>query len=177
MKEKVQPLGAQARLIDLTNKRFGNLLVLERAPENSKSNKPMWICRCDCGNVKIIDGNSLRQGLVKSCGCIGNSLGEDKIRKILSNFQIPFKEQVKFEDLKDQTYLRFDFGIYDENDNLLKLIEYDGRQHTDQTSIWHTETVLKHDQMKTQYCIDKQIKLQRISYLDYDKIDLTYLLS
>lgn len=50
---------------DLTGQKFGKLTVLERA-ENyySKNNKPsvQWKCQCDCGNIKIIRGQSLRQG-------------------------------------------------------------------------------------------------------------------
>lgn len=27
-------------------------------------------CKCDCGNVKVINFNNIKRGLVKSCGCI-----------------------------------------------------------------------------------------------------------
>jgi len=49
---------------DLTNKRFGHLLVLRRAqrPEGLKSAGAYWLCRCDCGNEKIIMGKSLKDG-------------------------------------------------------------------------------------------------------------------
>lgn len=57
------------KLIDLTGQRFGRLVVLERA-ENSKNGQARWKCQCDCGNVKIIQGNHLRQGTTKSCGCL-----------------------------------------------------------------------------------------------------------
>ena len=29
----------------------------------------LWLCKCDCGNEKNIDGYSLRRGHTKSCGC------------------------------------------------------------------------------------------------------------
>lgn len=176
MKQNIQPIGATTRFIDLTNKKFGNLTVLERCLKNNQQNKPRWICKCECGNIVIVDGSSLRQGLTQSCGCIGNSLGQNKIRQILLDNHILFQQEVKFKDLKDQSYLRFDFGIYDSNKNLVKLIEYDGRQHTDERSAWHNEELIKHDQMKNEYCKNHNIPLQRISYLDYDKIDLEYLL-
>ena len=176
MREIVQPIGAAKRFKDLTGQRFGKLTVLERYLENNNQNKPCWICQCDCGNVKIIDGNSLKTGKTQSCGCIGNSLGQDKIKKILLDNNILFQQEVKFEDLKDQSYLRFDFGIYDANHNLIKLIEYDGRQHTDETSLWYNKTLIKHDNMKNEYCKNHKIPLQRISYLDFDKINLAYLL-
>lgn len=28
-----------------------------------------WLCRCDCGESKIVTGNHLRSGAVVSCGC------------------------------------------------------------------------------------------------------------
>lgn len=57
------------RLIDLTGKRFGRLTVLKRTKENY-GRKPAWICECDCGTVKVLPGNSLREGLTQSCGCL-----------------------------------------------------------------------------------------------------------
>jgi hypothetical protein len=55
------------KLIDLTGQRFGFLVVLERA--ENKGKHTCWLCKCDCGNEKIISGKSLRKGLTISCGC------------------------------------------------------------------------------------------------------------
>ena len=56
---------------DLTGQRFGNLVVVSRAarPNDLVSSGAYWLCKCDCGNEKIIMGKSLRQGKTKSCGC------------------------------------------------------------------------------------------------------------
>lgn len=56
------------RLIDLTGQRFGNLTVKERAP-NDRFGSARWTCQCDCGNITVVNGNSLRRGLSHSCGC------------------------------------------------------------------------------------------------------------
>lgn len=56
--------------IDLTNKVFGRLIVTERVTTNEKSGHVKWLCECLCGNTKIINGKSLRNGDTKSCGCI-----------------------------------------------------------------------------------------------------------
>lgn len=56
------------KLIDLTGKKFGSLTVIERV--QNKNNRVYWLCRCDCGNEKIIASDSLRQGLTLSCGCL-----------------------------------------------------------------------------------------------------------
>lgn len=58
-------------LIDLTNKRFGRLTVLYRGQSN-KWNAPRWMCLCDCGQKKLIEGSSLKNGSTKSCGCLHN---------------------------------------------------------------------------------------------------------
>ena len=170
-----QPLGAKSRFLDLTNQQFGKLTVLSRAQDNK--NRANWICQCECGNSIVVSGHDLTSGHTQSCGCLGNSLGQNKIRQILLDNNISFVQEVKFADLKDKSYLRFDFGLLDENGQIIKLIEYDGRQHSDPTSIWYTEEVIKHDQMKTNYCEVHKIPLLRISYQDYELIDLAMLLS
>jgi hypothetical protein len=62
----------QKMLIDLTGKRYGKLTVLKRvpAPEKDKSNKPYWLCECDCGNRKVVLSINLKVGGTKSCGCL-----------------------------------------------------------------------------------------------------------
>lgn len=60
------------KLIDLTGQRFGKLTVLERAEDHVSPNGrryPMWRCICDCGNETVVNGQSLRRGETKSCGC------------------------------------------------------------------------------------------------------------
>lgn len=58
--------------IDLTGQRFGRYFVLSRAEDQvspSGRHRVMWMCLCDCGNVKIVHGDSLVSGHVVSCGC------------------------------------------------------------------------------------------------------------
>lgn len=58
-----------SKLIDLRDKRFGRLVVIQRA-DNSSSGEARWLCKCDCGNIKIVKGNHLRNEAIKSCGCM-----------------------------------------------------------------------------------------------------------
>ena len=53
---------------DLTNVRFGKLLVLTRT-KNTKGYKVFWDCKCDCGNLCSIWGNKLNRGETRTCGC------------------------------------------------------------------------------------------------------------
>lgn len=176
MRDKIQPLGAQARFIDLTGQRFGKLTVLKRNEENDNTGHPLWICQCDCGNLHITSGEALKQGRTQSCGCLGNSSGEVLIKKILDDAHIPYEQEYKFSDLIDKQPLRYDFAIFDAWGQLRELIEYDGRQHSDPSSQWYTEEVIKHDKMKTDYAKKHNIPLLRIPYTDKDKINLLYLL-
>ena len=58
-----------SKLIDLVGNRYGRLVVLEKA-QSDKHSHTRWLCQCDCGNQKIVDGGSLKKGLTKSCGCL-----------------------------------------------------------------------------------------------------------
>ena len=42
------------KLIDLTGKKFGRLTVIKRHSQNTKDNKPRWICECECGCSEVI---------------------------------------------------------------------------------------------------------------------------
>lgn len=55
--------------IDLTGKRFGRLVVIERSPR-STSRLPRWICRCDCGVDHDTRASSLTSQCARSCGCL-----------------------------------------------------------------------------------------------------------
>jgi len=56
-----------SKVIDLTNQRFGRLVVLQR--EGTQCGSATWLCECDCGNKTIVNGHNLRRGLIVSCGC------------------------------------------------------------------------------------------------------------
>ncbi len=55
------------KIIDLKNKRFHRLLVVD-GPEIRKQ-FTHWKCKCDCGNFKWIAAAKLKNGHTKSCGC------------------------------------------------------------------------------------------------------------
>lgn len=63
------------KLIDLTGKRFGRLIVIKRATDKDY-NRPHWVCKCSCGNPKevIVAGHNLKDGHVSSCGCLRSEL-------------------------------------------------------------------------------------------------------
>ena len=57
------------RFLDRTNMRYGRLLVIKHAGKD-KRNKHLWLCKCDCGNEKVVVADNLSSGKSKSCGCL-----------------------------------------------------------------------------------------------------------
>lgn len=56
--------------VDLTGRRFGKLVVIERdLISPSKDFHKRWWCSCDCGNRKSVVASYLRDGRVVTCGC------------------------------------------------------------------------------------------------------------
>lgn len=56
---------------DLTDQRFGFLVALKQVGR-SKTNRAIWLCRCDCGKEVERESQSLRskhRPNAKSCGC------------------------------------------------------------------------------------------------------------
>ena len=166
-------------LIDLSNHKYGRLTVLKR-DLNKDKDKPYWICQCECGNIKSIQGSCLRSGVIQSCGCL-KSKGEEKIAKALNDIQCQYKSQYEFQDLKgDVDCLKFDFAIMDKNENLF-LIEYQGEQHYKATDYFGGENEFKkrqkYDEKKRLYCKKNNFILIEIPYWDIGKINGQYLLS
>lgn len=51
----------------MTGRKYGRLTAIEL--DRIENNHTFWKCRCDCGNIAIIDGAKMRNGHTKSCGC------------------------------------------------------------------------------------------------------------
>ena len=75
------------KAIDMTGRRCGRLVVLERAetPKYTTCDGAWWRCRCDCGRVVEVYGNILRRGCTRSCGClrreVAATVGPGNLRK------------------------------------------------------------------------------------------------
>ena len=55
--------------IDITGQKFGKLTAISPAGR-SKNRGLLWLCKCDCGNERLVASGYLREGVVKSCGCL-----------------------------------------------------------------------------------------------------------
>lgn len=67
------------KLSDLTGMRFGRLTVL-RQTESDKKGNARWLCKCDCGQEKIVLGYSLKSR-TRSCGCIQKEVTSKRAKK------------------------------------------------------------------------------------------------
>ncbi len=47
---------------------FSRLTVIREGPRKNYRSK--WLCQCECGQQKLIDGINLKKGLSRSCGCL-----------------------------------------------------------------------------------------------------------
>lgn len=59
--------------IDLTGNKYNRLTVLSRYGY-SADRRITWKCKCDCGKIVIVAGKHLKNGSVKSCGCLNKEL-------------------------------------------------------------------------------------------------------
>lgn len=54
---------------DLVGERFGRWVVTSRVP-NPHGRAVKYLCKCDCGNEKVVFASNLTRGLSTSCGCL-----------------------------------------------------------------------------------------------------------
>lgn len=128
----------------------------------------LWECECPlCNNVFYELPAKVNNNHTTSCGCRIQSFGEKYIGDILDKMKIDYLPQYGFDDCKHIYILRFDFAIFD-NNKLLGLIEYDGRQHFEPIDLFGGikgfENTKIRDEIKNTYCNINAIPLLRIPY-------------
>ena len=57
------------KFLDRTGMRYGRLIVVSLNGKDARG-RYIWLCECDCGNKKIVNGNNLSSNKSKSCGCL-----------------------------------------------------------------------------------------------------------
>ncbi len=165
----------KSKVNNLIGKKYGKLKVIKRYYGDdirNKRNKVVWLCECECGNIKPVIVDDLRSGKVKSCGCLISN-AENEIEDFLRINNIIFDKQYVFDDCKNIKALPFDFAIFDYNFEFKFLIEVNGAYHYNLTGYKDAEEKLfytqKNDLIKLQYCNFKGIDLLIIPYWDFYK--------
>lgn len=108
------------------------------------------------------------------CPVCSESKGEKKIRDFLNLKNIKYETQYEFNNLfgLGGKPLKFDFAIFNQENNLILLIEYDGVFHFQKVydGDGH-EIIVTHDKRKNEYCKQNNIPLLRIPYWEFDNIE------
>jgi hypothetical protein len=111
------------------------------------------------------------------------SRGEIKIEEVLQNAGVVFQEEYSFPDLVSTSGrpLRFDFAVFDDENNLEFLIEYQGIQHYSPKSKFGGYAGLRkqqyNDMRKKEYCQKHNIILIEIPYTVEGRIDDDYIMN
>ena len=139
--------------------------------DNYVNNKEKLIIKhLNCNKEFKMTLNDFKNGNQR-CPYCQKSKGEIIIQKYLSDNNIFFETEKRFDNCKDKRTLPFDFYLEDYN----LCIEYDGEQHYKQSRFKNSKDKLeltqKHDRMKDDYCKKNGIKLLRISYKEKDDIE------
>jgi len=67
------------KIKDLTGNSFGKLTVISRNG-TSLHGAILWNCLCDCGTECVANGDSIKKGNTKSCGCLKYTLNGESTR-------------------------------------------------------------------------------------------------
>lgn len=127
-----------------------------------------------CGTIYEVDPAMFLSGnRCPICTSLSKSNGETIIYKYLNSRNINFKSEYKIDDCANVLPLPFDFAIF-HDDKLIGLIEFDGIQHFKPVKAFGGEKSFQrqkiNDNIKNNYCKEKQIPLLRISYRKIRKI-------
>lgn len=134
---------------------------------------------CECGNTFETNWSSIKNGQIRCsyCSHIMSNM-EYKVRTWLDENNIEYVFQKKFEDCKVLRCLPFDFYLPKYN----YCIEVDGSQHYKPSIFSKTQNAdiefekrKKYDIIKTDYCLNNNINLLRISYNDIRRKNKNYI--
>lgn len=95
---------------------------------------------------------------------------ETKIEQILKDADVKFVREYTFPDLLSTSarHLRFDFAVFDDDNNLDYVIEAQGKQHYEPVRKFGGEKGLRrqqfNDDLKRRYCYINKIKLVYVPY-------------
>lgn len=161
---------------DLTGKKAGVWTALYRTQRQSKNFTWYWMCRCENGHYHEILSSNFGKTLTCPLCSAGESSGERKVRVALEGLNIKYEQQYSFPECKRINLLKFDFYLPDYG----CCIEYDGEQHFEPKEYFGGaeafEVRKERDGIKDDFCYSNNIKLIRIPYWDFDKINEQYVL-
>lgn len=148
--------------------------------EEIKNNKELISLKHNCGTEFKATYNNFTREICRCPKCTKvPSKGENMIKNFLIKKNVNFKSEFSFPDCRNKRPLRFDFALFDDNNNLKCLVEFDGEQHFKKVNYYKNDdkrnedklqrTILN-DEIKNNYCKANNIPLIRINYKEIDNI-------
>lgn len=138
--------------------------------EYVRARSPLEVLRIPCGHTYMISPDNLLRG--KGCPkcSIRQSHYMDIVEEYLNKHGILFEKEKRFDDCKYERVLPFDYYLPKYN----ICIEVDGEYHYLDNFVYHKSEkaildfykLKQRDEIKTQYCKDKNIKLLRLPYYE-----------
>lgn len=64
---------------DLTGQKIGRWTVMYATDKRTKNRQVIYHCKCECGNEKDVNSDTLRKGESKSCGCLNLELAKERL--------------------------------------------------------------------------------------------------
>lgn len=166
--KKLQRKEHSTFLKEIENIHGNNITILDTY---KKANVKINV-RCNvCGSIFMMTPAALLSG--ESCPKCKMSKGEKYCEQYLNENNYIYERQYKIADCKDKLPLPFDFAVFNNNNKLLCLIEYDGAQHISANNIRSSnydirqqsfDYIQHHDKIKTEFCELHSIPLIRIQY-------------
>lgn len=106
---------------DMTGRIFGRLTVIksvERLPKHKGTSVGLfWDCKCSCGGDTTVSGKNLRQGNIKSCGCLRSDItkklrkeealsryGKTTKKRVINNYKINARKKKRIFNIDDKTF-------------------------------------------------------------------------
>ena len=131
--------------------------------------KVKWACP-NCGQEYFASPHHRTSSDKTECPyCKKQSKGEREIKKILNEYNVRYKEQESFDDLRGKSGrpLRYDFTIY-KNGKWIGTIEFNGKQHYKPISVFggqkQFDVQKQYDLMKIQYCLEHRVPILIVQY-------------
>lgn len=156
-------------LVGLT---IGNWNVLSL----DKSRPRYYICKCKCGTVKSVFKGSLKNGASKSCGCkqpisASKVKSINDIERVFVENNIFFKKNYRLQDC----YYSFDYGLFNNQEELIGLITYSNYHYSSRGTGWNTSErklyIKKGDYIKQKFAEDNKIPLLIIPYSFFNELE------
>lgn len=105
------------------------------------------------------------------CPVCSQPYSENVVYDFLINNNFKVKVQYTYDNLKSDKdeLLRFDFAIFNKNENFLFLLEVDDKEHRGKPKEKRRIISMNRDKIKNKYCEENNIKLYRMTFDSFNK--------